>query len=255
MSLVPSEEQRKFADTAREFLRDRAPVSALRALRNSRDPLGYSMDLWSRMAELGWAGITIPEQYGGLDFGFAGMGLLMEECGRTLAASPLFATCVLGAGALQLAGNDAQKEEFLPLVATGELRMALALEESHRHDPAGVSMPAVRTDRGWRLQGVKHFVADGNSAERLVVVARTGGSGGEEQGLSLFLVDAGAPGVERQRLTLMDSRNAARIRFDDVYVDAAGLLGEEGNAWPVLNEVLDRGRAALAAEMLGGAEE
>ena len=255
MSLVPSEEQRQFADSAREFLRDHAPVTALRALRDSRDPLGYSMDLWSRMAELGWAGITVPEQYGGLDFGFAGMGLLMQECGRTLAASPLFSTCVLGAGALQLAGTDTQKEEFLPLVVTGELRLALALEESHRHDPAGVAMPAVRSDGGWRLTGVKHFVADGNSAERLVVVARTGGSAGEEQGLSLFLVDAGAPGVERERLALMDSRNAARIRFNDVNVDAVCLLGEEGNAWPVLSQVLDRGRSALAAEMLGGAEE
>ncbi len=255
MSLVPSEEQRQFADTAREFLRDHAPVTAFRQLRDSRDPLGYSMDLWSRMAELGWAGITIPEQYGGLDFGFAGMGLLLQECGRTLAASPLFATCVLGAGAVQLAGNDAQKDEILPLVATGELRLALALEESHRHAPAGVAMSAVRNAAGWRLNGVKQFVADGNSAERLVVVARTSGSTGEEQGLSLFLVDTGAPGVERSRLSLLDSRNAARVIFNEVQLEAGSLLGEEGNAWPVLAQVLDRGRAALSAEMLGGAEE
>jgi alkylation response protein AidB-like acyl-CoA dehydrogenase len=255
MSLVPSEEQRQFADTAREFLRDHAPVTAFRQLRDSRDPLGYSMDLWSRMAELGWAGITIPEQYGGLDFGFAGMGLLLQECGRTLAASPLFATCVLGAGAVQLAGNDAQKDEILPLVATGELRLALALEESHRHAPAGVALSAVRNAAGWRLNGVKQFVADGNSAERLVVVARTGGSKGEEQGLSLFLVDTGAPGLERSRLSLLDSRNAARVIFKEVQLEAGSLLGEEGNAWPVLAQVLDRGRAALSAEMLGGAEE
>ena len=255
MSLVPSEEQRQFADTTREFLRDHAPVTAFRQLRDSRDPLGYSMDLWSRMAELGWAGITIPEQYGGLDFGFAGMGLLLQECGRTLAASPLFATCVLGAGAVQLAGNDAQKDEILPLVATGELRLALALEESHRHAPAGVAMSAVRNNGGWRLNGVKQFVADGNSAERLVVVARTSGSAGEEQGLSLFLVDTGAPGVERSRLSLLDSRNAACVIFNEVQLEAGSLLGEEGNAWPVLAQVLDRGRAALSAEMLGGAEE
>jgi alkylation response protein AidB-like acyl-CoA dehydrogenase len=255
MPLVPSEEQRQFADTAREFLRDHAPVTALRQLRDGRDPLGYSMDLWSRMAELGWAGITIPEQYGGLDFGFAGMGLLLQECGRTLAASPLFATCVLGASAVQLAGNDAQKDEILPMVATGELRLALALEESHRHDPAGVAMAAVRNASGWRLSGLKQFVADGNSAERLVVVARTSGSAGEEQGLSLFLVDAGAPGLERHRLSVMDSRNAARIVFHEVQVGENCLLGEEGGAWPVLAQVLDRGRAALAAEMLGGAEE
>ena len=255
MSLVPTDEQRQLADTAREFLREYAPVTALRQLRETHDPLGYSMDLWSRMAELGWAGITIPEQYGGLDFGFAGTGLLMQECGRTLAASPLFASCVLGAGAIALAGSDAQKQKLLPLVATGELRLALALEETHRHDPAGVGIAATRSARGWELSGVKQFVIDGHSAEQLVVVARTGGAPGEQGGLSLFLVDAGAPGLERHRLALLDSRNAARLEFRSVHVDDAMRLGEAGEAWPALQQVLDRGRAALAAEMLGGAEE
>ena len=229
MSLVPTDEQRQLADTAREFLREYAPVTALRQLRETRDPLGYSMDLWSRMAELGWAGITIPEQYGGLDFGFAGTGLLMQECGRTLAASPLFASCVLGAGAIALAGSDAQKQKLLPLVATGELRLALALEETHRHDPAGVGIAATRSARGWELSGVKQFVIDGHSAEQLVVVARTGGAPGEQGGLSLFLVDAGAPGLERHRLALLDSRNAARLEFRSVHVDDAMRLGEEGD--------------------------
>ncbi len=255
MSLVPTDEQRQLADTAREFLREHASVTALRQLRDTRDPLAYSMDLWTRMAELGWAGITIPEQYGGLDFGFAGTGLLMQECGRTLAASPLFASCVLGAGAIALAGNDAQKQQLLPLVATGELRLALALEETHRHDPAGVALAATRSARGWELSGVKQFVIDGHSAERLVVVARTGGAPGEQGGLSLFVVDAGAPGLERRRLALLDSRNAARLEFRGVHVDDAMRLGEAGEAWPALQQVLDRGRAALAAEMLGGAEE
>ena len=255
MSLVPTDEQRQLADTAREFLREHASVTALRQLRDTRDPLAYSMDLWTRMAELGWAGITIPEQYGGLDFGFAGTGLLMQECGRTLAASPLFASCVLGAGAIALAGNDAQKQQLLPLVATGEVRLALALEETHHHDPAGVALAATRSARGWELSGVKQFVIDGHSAERLVVVARTGGAPGEQGGLSLFVVDAGAPGLERRRLALLDSRNAARLEFRGVHVDDAMRLGEAGEAWPALQQVLDRGRAALAAEMLGGAEE
>ena len=255
MSLVPTDEQRQLADTAREFLREHASVTALRQLRDTRDPLAYSMDLWTRMAELGWAGITIPEQYGGLDFGFAGTGLLMQECGRTLAASPLFASCVLGAGAIALAGNDAQKQQLLPLVATGELRLALALEETHHHDPAGVALAATRSARGWELSGVKQFVIDGHSAEQLVVVARTGGAPGERGGLSLFVVDAGAPGLERRRLALLDSRNAARLEFRGVHVDDAMRLGEAGEAWPALQQVLDRGRAALAAEMLGGAEE
>ena len=117
MALTLNEEQRLLRETAREFLGANAPVTALRALRDARDPLGYSRDLWAQMAGLGWAGIIIPEEFGGLDFGFAGLGAVLEETGRTLAASPLFATCVLGASAVLLAGSQAQKEAVLPRVA------------------------------------------------------------------------------------------------------------------------------------------
>ena len=254
MSLVLNEEQRQLADTAREFLRANAPVAALRRLRDSRDPLGYSAGLWEQMSELGWAGITIPEQYGGMDFGFAGLAALLQECGRTLAATPLFATCVLGASAVQLAGNEAQKQELLPQIASGSLRLALALEESHHHAPSTVGLVARAEDGGYRLHGRKEFVLDGHSAERIVTLARIEGSSARE-GLCLFVVDAAAAGVRRQRLSLMDARNAARIDFEGVAVDRPALLGEEGSAAEVLDAILDRGRAGIAAEMLGGAEE
>jgi alkylation response protein AidB-like acyl-CoA dehydrogenase len=253
MSLTLNEEQRLLQQTAREFLAANAPVSALRALRNSADPLGYSADLWTQMADLGWAGIVIPEEYGGLGFGFAGLGAVLEETGRTLAASPLFATCVLGASAVLLAGSVAQKESVLPRIAAGELTLALALEESHHHDPFGIALRATREREGYRLDGSKQFVLDGHSADMLVVVARSHGTAGSSEGISLFLVDAASPGIVRRRSHLMDNRNAARIEFNGVMVAEDALLGEEGVAGPALEQVLDRGRAAIAAEMLGGA--
>ena len=255
MSLLLDDEQRMLRDSAHAFLEARSPVAALRALRDSRDPLGYSRELWRQMAELGWAGIVVPEEFGGLGFGFAGLGAVIEETGRTLTASPLFATCVLGASAVLLAGSEAQKQAVLPQIASGELCLALALEESHRHDPSGVRLEARRVGGGFRLNGAKQFVLDGHSADRLVVVARSHGTAGETDGLSLFLVDANAPGVARTRSMLMDSRNAARIEFADVDVGPEALLGTEGAAWPALEQVLDRGRAAIAAEMLGGVQE
>ena len=255
MSLILDEAHCQLSDTAREFLAANAPVAALRRLRDTRDERGWSRDLWQRMAALGWAGITIPEQYGGLDFGFAGLGVLLEETGRTLCASPLFATCVLGSSALVLAGSAAQKSAFLPRIAAGELTLALALEESHRHDPLATALAAVRDTDGYCLSGSKQFVLDGHSAELLIVLARTAGHAGDAAGLSLFAVDGAAPGLLRRRLSLMDSRNAARIDFEDVRIRADALLGVEGEAHAVLDQLLDRGRAGIAAEMLGGMQE
>ena len=255
MPMVLNEEQRHLRDTAREFLQEKAPVAALRELRDDDDSLGYSQALWAEMAAMGWSGIIIPEEFGGLEFGFAGLGVVLQETGRTLTASPLFATCVLGASAILLAGDQHQKEAVLPGIAAGDICLALALEESHRHEPLGVRLRAERNGNDYRLNGAKQFVLDGHSADRLVVVARSSGEPGSAEGISLLLVDAHAPGISRRRTPMMDSRNAARIEFHDVDVPATALLGGEGEAWPVLEQVLDRGRAAIAAEMLGSAHE
>ncbi len=255
MALVLNEEQRLLKDTARDFLSENAPVEALRKLRDSKDDTGYSKELWAQMVELGWAGIVLPEAYGGLDFGFLGLGAMIEESGRTLTASPLFSTVVLGASAIALGGSEAQKTALLPAVAGGELTLALALEESNHHDPAGVALSATASGDGYTLNGVKTFVPDGHSADKLVVVARSSGEAGSTGGLSLFLVDADTQGVSISRRIMADSRNAAQIRFDQVSVGADALIGEPDQAWPVLDAVLDRGRICLAAEMLGGALE
>jgi acyl-CoA dehydrogenase len=255
MSLVLNEEQRLLRDTARDFLAANAPVAALRKLRDERDPLGYSPQLWQQMVELGWASIILPEEYGGLDFGFTGLGVVIEECGRTLAASPLFASAVVGASAILLGGNPAQKSTMLPDIASGELTLALALEESHHHRPSHIVTTARRDGEDYILNGSKTFVLDGHSAAKLIVVARSDGDERSREGLTLLLVDREATGVSCRRTIMADSRNAANLDFDDVRVTADAVIGEAGNGWPLLEAVLDRGRIAIAAEMMGCALE
>ena len=255
MALVLNEEQRLLQDTAKEFLSSNAPVEALRQLRDDRDELGYSSELWQQMAELGWASIILPEQYGGLDFGFLGLGTVLEETGRTLAATPLLSSAVIGASAVLLGGNDLQKESLLPEIAAGQITLALALEESNHHNPTGVAMSAVPEGDHYLLNGDKLFVVDGHSADKLIVVARTSGNAGDSDGISLYLVDGDDQGITRRRTIMADSHNAANLSFENVQVAAAHLLGEVDAGWAILEPTLDRARVALAAEMLGSAWE
>ncbi|MBA6412899.1 acyl-CoA dehydrogenase [Parahaliea sp. F7430] len=255
MALVLNEEQRFLQDTAREFLNKRAPVSELRKLRDERDELGYSPELWQEMVELGWSSIILPEQYGGLEFGFLGLGTVLEETGRTLCASPLFATAVLGASALLLGASEAQKERLLPAIAAGETTLALALEESNHHKPHHIETRLTANEGGYLLNGSKCFVLDGHSADHLLVIARSSGEINDPEGLTMVLVARDAAGLKCQRTIMADSRNAANVVFDNVALEADAVIGELGAAWPVLEQVLDRGRVAMAAEMLGLARE
>ncbi len=255
MALVLNEEQRFLKDTAHEFLAKNAPVEALRKLRDERDTTGYSPELWRQMAELGWAGIFLPEEYGGLDFGFLGLGAVIEETGRTLTASPLIATGVLGASVILLGASSEQKNQLLPQVIAGELTLALALEETAHHEPLDTAMSVTKSADGYTLSGSKTFVIDGTSAKQLLVVTRTSGNAGETEGLSIFLVDGDSQGINRTRLHMADSRDIANIEFDNVQVSAEQMIGSEGQAWSFLEPALDRARIALAAEMYGTAVE
>ncbi len=255
MALILTEEQELLQQTAREFLAEHAPVAALRKLRDDADPSGFSRELWKKTVELGWPGIVLPEDLGGAGLGYAELGVVLEEMGRTLAASPLFATVLLGGNAVLLAGNESQRKEILSAVASGERLLALAFQETPRHDPFAVRTQAVATRDGFRLSGEKRFVLDGHVADQLVVAARSSGGPREREGLSLFLVDGNAPGLVRTRTAMVDSRNAATVRLDGVEVDRSRLLGEVGRAADVLEQVFDRAAVALSAEMLGGAQE
>ncbi|HAT08535.1 MAG TPA: acyl-CoA dehydrogenase [Rhodobiaceae bacterium] len=254
MALVLTEEQKMLRDMAKDFFTEQVPVSNLRKLRDGEDNLGYDKDVWTQIVELGFAGILIPEEQGGTGFGPMGLGIVMTEAGRTLAATPLYSTALLGAGLILAAGSETQKSDLLPKIASGELLTALALEETNHHNPANVAMTAEKLGNGFKLSGKKKFVIDGHIADKLIVVARTSGEVGDGQGLSMFLVDADSKGVTVTRTHMVDSRNAAIVSLDGAEVSADDALGGIDAAYPELEKVLDLGRACIAAEMLGGAE-
>ena len=255
MPMILNEEQNMLKDQAKDFCSNEVPIGQLRKLRDDDSADGFDRDTWSSMVGLGWAGIPFPEEHGGLAFGYKGLGVVTEETGRTLAASPLFATVWVGGTIINLGGSDAQKAALLPGVASGEKLLALALEESHRHSPYGVSTTATKGDAGYRISGSKKFVLDGHVADQLIVAARTSGSAGDREGISLLLVDRSADGVSVTRTKMVDSRNAANIELDNVQVDADALIGAEGQGADILDRALDIARIGISAEMLGAAQE
>lgn len=253
MALVLNEEQLMLRESARDFIQDSSPVSLLRELRDSGAE--WSTELWSGMADMGWTGISIPENLGGLEFGYVGAGLVIEECGRTLAASPLVSSSFVGASLIESAGSDEQKAALLPAVVSGEKIFALALAEGDRFDPKAVAVTAVADGDAYVLNGSKTHVVDGGIANSFIVVARTEGESGNEDGLALFLVDRDSAGLSVDTTLNADSRRVASLAFDSVRVAADAVLGEPGLAWPTLERALDIGAALSAAELLGIAQE
>ncbi|MGC1562232.1 MAG: acyl-CoA dehydrogenase family protein [Bradyrhizobium sp.] len=254
MALVLTQEQSLLRDSARDLIGDKAPVSHLRHLRDTQDETGFSRDLWKTFAEMGFSGLLVPEEFGGSGLGCVEAGVVMEEIGRNLMPSPFLATSVLAASALAQGGSAAQKSEHLPKVADGSLLAALAIDEGAKHRPLMTRMQAVRSGNGFRLEGDKAFVVDGHAADLLIVAARTAGSAGERDGLTLFLVDPRARGIGIERTAMVDSHNAARIKFESVEVNADGVLGEVDQGGGLLEGVLNIGRGAVASEMVGVAE-
>ncbi|MEC7991480.1 MAG: acyl-CoA dehydrogenase family protein, partial [Pseudomonadota bacterium] len=225
MAMILNEEQTMLKDSAKDFCATNAPIGQLRKLRDEENPDGFDRGTWGSMVELGWAAIPWSEDHGGLAFGYKGLGVVTEESGRTLTASPLYASVWVGGTLINLGGSDEQKAELLPQLAAGELLLALALEESHKHDPYGIQTTASATDDGYVLDGNKTFVLDGHVADKLVVAARTSGEAGSREGISLFLVDREANGVNVTRTIMADSRNAANVKLDAVKVGNDALLG------------------------------
>jgi alkylation response protein AidB-like acyl-CoA dehydrogenase len=234
---VLSEEQSMLRDAAKSWVQEKSPVTAFRKMRDSGTDLGYDAAAWNEMAEMGWAGVIIPEEYGGSEFGYLSMGLILEELGRTLTASPLLASALASASALILGGSDAQKSEWLPKIAAGEAVATLAVDEGPHHNPEKVEAKV----EGGKLTGKKTFVLEGMAANLLIVSAKGA------DGIGLYLVKADDAGVTRTRLALADSRGAANIEFKGAAAEP--LSGGAG----LVEKVLDRARAGVAAEMLGSA--
>jgi alkylation response protein AidB-like acyl-CoA dehydrogenase len=254
MALVLDEQQAMLRESARSFLADKAPVAHLRQLRDSRDARGFSRDLWKQFAEMGFTGVLVPEEHGGLGLGHVEAGTIMEEIGRNLTPSPFLSSAIIGVSAL-LRANGERKSELLPKVAAGDLLLALAVDERAKHAPRQIAMSAKRSGNGFSLSGAKTFVVDGHVADLFIVAARTAGNPGETEGLTLFLVDPQSKGLGVERTIMVDSHNAARLAFDDVQVDADTVLGEVDNGWLVLEGALNAGRGAVAAELIGCGEE
>ena len=255
MALLFNEEQQYLKDTAKDFVQKKAPINHFRELRDSKDETGYSKELWKQMAELGWAGVLISEEYGGSDFGMVGMGGILEETGRCLVPSPLFATALLGASLIGLGGKADQKKDLLPKIAKGELTTAFALEEGSRHTPYRISTTAKKKGKDFVLNGKKTFVLDGHSADLIVLAARTSGGIEDQSGISLFLIDPNSTGLQRKRTHMVDSRNASEIHLKGVEVSETKLLGELDAGFSIIEEVLERGQIGISAEMLGNTLE
>ncbi|MDA0978217.1 MAG: acyl-CoA dehydrogenase family protein [Proteobacteria bacterium] len=248
-----TEEQSMIRDQAKSWVTEQSPVQKFREMRDKDVDGSYFPETWSAMVDMGWTGIIVPEQYGGSDLGYLTFGVILEECGRQLTASPLFASALAGASALLVAGNEDQKQAVLPKIVDGSAIVTLAVDEGPRHDPAGARLKAEKSGDGYMLTGDKTFVLEGMTATHFVVSARTGGEG--EQGITLFLVPATATGVSREQVRTMDSRGYANVHFDGVEVGADGVLGPVDGGYPLLEQILDRARAGMGAEMLGTAAQ
>jgi len=250
MPLYLNEDQAMLRDSAREFMREQAPVSHLRALRDEGCTDGFRHALWKQFAEMGFTGILIGEDEGGLGLGHVEAGVVLEEIGRNLTPSPFLTTAVAGVAALNQGGKHL-RDQYFPGILAGETVLALALEEHAKHRPDRIAMTAERAGNGFKLNGQKKFVIHGASADMLIVAARTAGSEGDRQGVTLFAVPKDAAGLSADNMRLLDSAMAATMSFDDVEVTADAVIGEVDMGADILDALLAAGRTGSAAEMVG----
>ena len=249
-----NEEQELLRSTARKFFENECGSDTVRRLMET--PEGISPDLWTKLAEQGWLGLVYPEAYDGMGLGLVDLVVLMEEMGRAVVPGPYFSAVLLGGLAIAEAGSEAQKKEWLPRIAAGDRRVALAwMEPSAQLGPAGVTLTAVEKGGKYTLSGTKLFVHDAHTADALVVAARTRPGAGAD-GVSLFLLPKGTRGLEVTLLPTMDqTRKLCEVALSDVTIGPDALLGAAGAGWAPLARVLDRATVALCAEMCGGAQK
>ncbi|MCP4757333.1 MAG: acyl-CoA/acyl-ACP dehydrogenase [Proteobacteria bacterium] len=246
-----TKEQKLLRSSAQEFLKKECPTSLIREMKS--DERGYPQAIWDKMTELGWLGLVVPEQYGGLGGSFLDLAILLEAMGETCLPGPFFSTIVLGSQTILSAGSEQQKETLLPQIADGELILTLAITEPDtRYGAEGLSTQAVVENDEYVLTGTKVLVENARIADYILCVARTGESNGTTDGLTLFLVDGKSRGLEFTPLKTLAYDKLDEIVFDKVRVPKQNIVGEVGRAWPVLEKILERAAVAKCAEMLGG---
>jgi alkylation response protein AidB-like acyl-CoA dehydrogenase len=250
-----NEEQELLRSTARKFFDNECASETVRKLMDG--PEGMTPDLWKKIAEQGWTGLIFPDEHGGMGLGFVDLVVLMEEMGRSVVPGPFFSTVLLGGLAIREAGTDAQKKAWLPKISSGEARATLAwMEPSAELGARGITLQAAAKGAGFTLDGTKLFVHDAHTADVIVVAARTDSGKSSEEGVSLFLVPKGTPGLSVTLLPTMDqTRKLCEVGLKDVALGAEALMGQAGSGWAPLARVIDRATVALCAEMCGGAQK
>jgi alkylation response protein AidB-like acyl-CoA dehydrogenase len=248
MDLGLDEQQEMLKNFARDFLEKECPESLVREM--EEDEKGYSPDLWKKMAQQGWMGLIIDEKYGGTGMNLCELVVLLEEFGRALVPGPFIPTVVLSGVPIAEAGADAQKAEFLPKIASGEIIMTMALTEpSAKWDADGVTLEAKKDGDSYVLNGTKLFVQDAHVTDYMIVVARTGGKG--EDGITLFIVDSKSPGIKYEVLKTIAADKQCEVVFENVKVPAANMLGAEGKGWPIVENVKKVATVAACAYLVG----
>lgn len=248
-----TEEQEMLRNTARDFLAKEYPKSLVREL--AVDEKGYCPELWRKVADLGWVGLALPEEYGGMGMGFMDLSILLEEMGRACMSGPFFSTAVLGAFTILEAGSEEQKKELLPRVSNGELILTLALTEpSVRYEPEGIELSAILDNNNYILNGTKLFVENAHIADYIITVGRTGHGDSPEEGISLFVVDPETPGIGIAMQDTIVGDKQCEVTYDNVEVSKGALLGKPDEGWSAVERVLEKATTALCAQMVGGAQ-
>lgn len=250
MDLGLNETQQMLKNSARAFLDAECPSTYVRDM--EQDPRGYTPEMWSAIAQLGWLGLVVPAEYGGEGLGFVELAILLEEMGGALLPGPYFSTVVMAGATIAEAGSEAQKREYLPRISRGQLIATLALTEpGGRWDARGVQTNAYRSGDEYVINGTKLYVPNAHVSDYLVVAARTGEADAD---ISLFIVPSGAQGLVQAPLRTIASDRQSEIVFDDVRVPTSALMGEPNAGWDALDTALKWGAVGKCAEMLGGAE-
>ena len=253
MDMEFTEEQQGLQTTARSFLSAESPLSAAREMESSED--GFSRELWKKMADLGWLGLTHSEDVGGAGMGSVELVVLAKELGRTLCPSPYIQTVILAGGAIAATASNEQKQRLLPAIISGEMVIAFALQEENTfYDARGVSAKATKDGDGYVLNGTKMFVEFASAADRVLVVARTAGEPPANDGLAMFLVDPNDVNIQLEPLNTMARDRQFQMKLDGVKVAPEDVIGTPGEAWDALEGVIERGVVALCGYMVGASE-
>lgn len=253
MDLDFTEEQEMLRTMARDFLVKECPKTMVRELEDNER--GYSPELWRKMAELGWMGLVLPEEYEGMGMGYMDLILLLQEMGRSILPGPFFCTVVLGSLPILAAGTEEQKKEFLPRIARGEMILTMALTEPNaRYDATGVETEAVDQGDNFVINGTKLFVENAHIADYMICVTRTKEGANPEDGITLFLMDAKGPGITCEIVPTMADDKQCEVLLQNVTVPRHSILGEPDKGWPIVAKTLEQATIAKCAEMVGGAE-